>query len=123
MFQLTRLATGGSTGFEIAKSYYLNPNIVALRHMAVVSFFLCIPVSIAAIGLTVYVKLGGRHALKYSLPIAIFLLCASISLRFLYVKHRSIFKEKYSMCVAHQSPLLDTLAQSNVHSTRGMLKD
>merc|ERR1719382_476991 len=39
LFMTYRLLTAGPTGFEIAKSYYLNPNIVTMRHMAVKGFF------------------------------------------------------------------------------------
>ncbi|CAJ1345516.1 unnamed protein product [Effrenium voratum] len=35
MYHTCRLETAGPTGFEIATSYYLNPNIVAWRHFAV----------------------------------------------------------------------------------------
>merc|ERR1719277_435161 len=32
LFMTYRLLTVGPTGFEVAKSYYLNPNIVTMRH-------------------------------------------------------------------------------------------
>jgi len=39
LFQTYRLITTGATGFDVAKSYYLNPSIVSMRHNSVRGFF------------------------------------------------------------------------------------
>merc|ERR1711879_634622 len=108
-------------GFEIAKSYYLNPNIVSMRHLAVHMFFVGIPVFLAGVGLTIYVKLDGRKNITYSAPVSILLFLAAAVLRYLYVKHRSIFQEKYSFAVEHQEPLLTQLRENNMRSTANPL--
>jgi hypothetical protein len=53
-YQIMRLATSGASGFEIAKSYYLNENIIKLRHVGVKCFTLSLPLFTVAIGLVVF---------------------------------------------------------------------
>lgn len=123
LFQMTRLATAGSTGFELAKSYYLNPNIVSMRHLAANIFFVCIPIFLAAVGLTIYVKLGGRLNLMWSLPISIVLFFAAIILRCFYEKHRNVFQQKYELAVTQHEPLLTQLTHKNMQTAMNPLRD
>merc|ERR1719282_2029264 len=55
LFMTYRLLTAGPTGFEIAKSYYMNINIVTMRHIAVKCFIFSIPILVLATGCMVFV--------------------------------------------------------------------
>lgn len=123
MFQVTRLATAGSTGFEIAKSYYMNPNIVALRHTAVMTFFCCIPIFMIGVGLSLYVNLGGRFNLMWSLPLSIMLWLAAILINRLYEMHRGIFETGYRLSVTTHEPLLSQMQDNNTMMTRRLFDD
>merc|ERR1712083_820549 len=51
-----RLETAGPTGFEMATSYYLNPNIVAWRHIAIKCMLNSLPMFLVSTGLRVAVN-------------------------------------------------------------------
>jgi len=117
MFQVYRLLTVGSNGFEIAKSFYLNPNIVLLRHMSVRGFFFSLPLFMASTGCMIYVSFGPKRA-HLSLPICIILICVSLMLWCVNIKHRSIFKERYLIAKSWESPLTEHMSDLG-KSTRG----
>merc|ERR1711953_1594158 len=56
IYHAYRLQTAGPTGFEMATSYYLNPNIVAWRHIAVKCMLWSLPLYLVSIGLRVEVN-------------------------------------------------------------------
>lgn len=116
LFQTYRLLTVGPTGFEIAKSYYLNPNIVTMRHMAVKGFFFSLPAFVASSSCMVFVSFSATHEEKLSIAVVAMLLIASMLLVFVNMKHTTIFKHTYALARSHQEPLLshvETVSQSN----------
>lgn len=115
LFHLHRLSTAGATGFETAKSYYLNKNIVTLRHMAARMFFFCIPVFLVCLACSVYVKLGDQK--RRSIPVCILLLASAIVLLAVNIKSRNIFTEKYNIAKAHELPLLNHLQEVSMRHT------
>merc|ERR550514_860704 len=48
IFQTYRLFTASSIGFDLAKSYYLSPNITLMRHLAVKAFLNSLPLFVLA---------------------------------------------------------------------------
>merc|ERR1719188_2319846 len=55
IYHTYRLETAGPTGFEMAASYYLNPNIVAWRHIAVKSMLYSLPLFLVSSGMRIEV--------------------------------------------------------------------
>merc|ERR1712178_46145 len=51
-----RLETAGPTGFEMATSYYLNPNIVCWRHLAVKCMLNSLPLFLVSTGIRINVN-------------------------------------------------------------------
>merc|ERR1719235_1092150 len=51
IYHTYRLETAGPTGFEMATSYYLNPNIVAWRHLAIKCMLNSLPLFMISTGL------------------------------------------------------------------------
>jgi len=109
MFMTYRLLTAGPTGFEIAKSYYLNPNIITMRHMAIKLFFFSLPLFVAGSSCMVIVNFGRAGGLtgKLAYPAVAFLLLTSLLLLWVSGKQQSIFRERYYMAKAHEQPLLN----------------
>eukprot|EP00448_Togula_jolla_P034598 CAMPEP_0170645784 /NCGR_PEP_ID=MMETSP0224-20130122/43283_1 /TAXON_ID=285029 /ORGANISM="Togula jolla, Strain CCCM 725" /LENGTH=227 /DNA_ID=CAMNT_0010977061 /DNA_START=70 /DNA_END=753 /DNA_ORIENTATION=+ len=107
LFHLTRLSTAGPTGFELARSYYLNANVVTMRHLAARTFFFFIPVFISAEAASIWVKLGDKWLRK--LPICIILFVSAIALLFINMKHRNIFQEKYAEAKTREQPMLASM--------------
>merc|ERR1719197_2127547 len=51
-----RLETAGPTGFEMATAYYLNPNIVSWRHLAVKGMLHSLPLFLISTGLRIEIN-------------------------------------------------------------------
>merc|ERR1719229_1940190 len=68
LFMTFRLLTVGPTGFEIAKSYYLNPNIVTMRHAAVKGFFLSLPLLVLSSSCMVWVSFAESNKRPLAIP-------------------------------------------------------
>lgn len=113
LYHITRLITFGPTGFEMAKSYYLNPNVTTMRHFAVRCFFACIPLYMIASGISIYLKLGEEKGLYRSLPLAIMLFVAAIVIFCIIAKLRSTFTKSYSGAMTSMEPLLKHLADTD----------
>eukprot|EP00443_Scrippsiella_acuminata_P016875 CAMPEP_0115190438 /NCGR_PEP_ID=MMETSP0270-20121206/12025_1 /TAXON_ID=71861 /ORGANISM="Scrippsiella trochoidea, Strain CCMP3099" /LENGTH=246 /DNA_ID=CAMNT_0002603649 /DNA_START=65 /DNA_END=805 /DNA_ORIENTATION=+ len=116
LFQTYRLMTVGPTGFEIAKSYYLNPNIVTMRHIAVKGFFFSLPLFVASSSCMVWVNFDSSGTTQLAIPIVIFLVIMACLLCTVNGKHQSIFKTRYSMAKVHEEPLLTHVAQTSQRS-------
>jgi len=106
LFMTYRLLTAGPTGFEVAKSYYLNPNMVTMRHLAVKSFLCSLPLFTASTGCMVYVVFSHAHCAHLAIPAFVLLGAGTAALCFVNMKHSSIFKERYMLAKAHEQPLL-----------------
>merc|ERR1719484_202957 len=55
VYHAYRLETAGPTGFEMASSYYLNPNIVSWRHLAIKCMLYSLPLFLISSGLRIEV--------------------------------------------------------------------
>mmetsp|Transcript_63400 Transcript_63400/g.139521 ORF Transcript_63400/g.139521 Transcript_63400/m.139521 type:complete len:128 (-) Transcript_63400:40-423(-) len=119
MFMTYRLVTAGPTGFEMAKSYYLNPNIISMRHMAVRLLVVSLPLFVASTSCMVLVSFGGNENMIVinwlPLPICLMLLLAAFLFAYTNFKHNTIFKEKYTLAKLHSEPLM---AHMDAMSTR-----
>mmetsp|Transcript_91635 Transcript_91635/g.231193 ORF Transcript_91635/g.231193 Transcript_91635/m.231193 type:complete len:227 (-) Transcript_91635:71-751(-) len=118
LFMTYRLLTVGPTGFEVAKSYYLNPNVVSMRHGAVKGFFFSLPLFIASSGCMVWTTFKTSGTQKLAIPVVIVLFLMALLLWFINAKHSSIFKERYNLAKLHEEPLL-THVESVSHRSRG----
>jgi len=113
LFQTFRLLTTGPIGFEIAKSYYLNSNIVAMRHLGVRCLLFSLPLFVGACLCMVYKSFGGRKHLAYSLPVCILLVIFAFIMAYLRWKHSAIFHERYAIAKQHEEPLMQHLRELN----------
>eukprot|EP00448_Togula_jolla_P033605 CAMPEP_0170638554 /NCGR_PEP_ID=MMETSP0224-20130122/39121_1 /TAXON_ID=285029 /ORGANISM="Togula jolla, Strain CCCM 725" /LENGTH=196 /DNA_ID=CAMNT_0010968737 /DNA_START=128 /DNA_END=718 /DNA_ORIENTATION=- len=110
LFHLTRLSTSGPTGFELSQSYYLNENIVNLRHLAACSFFSLIPVFLTSVALAVWVNL--KDMLLHKIPLCAFILLAAFVVAYVSWIQQSTFRDKYDLLRKHQQPLMMHLQQT-----------
>eukprot|EP00931_Biecheleriopsis_adriatica_P105074 TRINITY_DN7966_c0_g1_i1.p1 TRINITY_DN7966_c0_g1~~TRINITY_DN7966_c0_g1_i1.p1 ORF type:complete len:287 (-),score=46.24 TRINITY_DN7966_c0_g1_i1:88-948(-) len=122
IYHVHRLETAGPIGFEMATGYYLNPNVVAWRHMAIKFMLLSLPMMLVSTGVILevhqFIGWDGRHAraeqtkearpdgkahlveivLRHCIGSVSLALCACMAAVLLHVHnmHCSIFQEKYS---------------------------
>jgi len=104
-YQIFRLMTSGPTGFEMSKSYYLNQNIMTLRHLSTSSFFYSIPIFILSIACMLWTKLRKGHTYLMAIPIVSMEVAAALFLFIAIKKHGDIFREKYAFLKKHERPL------------------
>merc|ERR1712032_131330 len=111
-----RLETAGPTGFEMATSYYLNPNIIAWRHLAVKSMLTSLPLFLVSTGIRIMVNFD-REAIDLEDPsqsmarrlgFAFLLLYSLMAVVVYYVhyKHTQIFRERYDIAMGREMPYL-----------------
>jgi hypothetical protein len=110
LFHVFRLITTGPTGFEIAKSYYLNANVVSLRHLAAMAFFTCLPTFVFASACQIWIKLGRFDGLPHSAPILIVFVIMVFVMFFTMRFMRTTFHQKQQLAVQHTEPLMLHLA-------------
>lgn len=116
-FHAARLATAGPMGFELAKSYYLNPYVVTMRHIAANSFLFFIPILIMGISGATFVKLGCGKTWT-SWPIPILLMVSALALYVVIWKTSKVFAERYNLVRRHTAPLAEYLIETDHYSTR-----
>merc|ERR1711959_653922 len=56
VYHAYRLETAGPTGFEMATSYYLNPNIVSWRHIAIKCMLHSLPLFLISTGMRIAIN-------------------------------------------------------------------
>jgi len=116
IYHTYRLETAGPTGFEMATSYYLNPNIVAWRHLAVKCMLNSLPIFLISTGIRISVNFE-RLVHEPEMPTAFtarFLSLTFLGSYFLagcvvyYVhqKHMAIFRENYETVKGQELPYL-----------------
>lgn len=136
-----RLSTAGPTGFENAKIYYMNNNIVFYRHVSIRLMLNSLWVFMCASGLRMWTKFsedvvsGAEWAQETpeaptSAPLGqpvisgltvlgglncLFFLGLGASIFYLHVKHVKVFRERYDYLHNQAAPLLSTMA---TYSTR-----
>jgi len=121
LFMTFRLLTTGPTGFEVAKSFYLNPNIVTMRHSAVKGFLFSLPLFAASSCLMVFVKFDKQGNSLLAIPPVAFLLVFSMLLCFVNWKHSHVFLERYMLAKQHSEPLLMHADQMSMRARLGNL--
>eukprot|EP00933_Yihiella_yeosuensis_P071561 TRINITY_DN79773_c0_g1_i1.p1 TRINITY_DN79773_c0_g1~~TRINITY_DN79773_c0_g1_i1.p1 ORF type:complete len:259 (+),score=23.08 TRINITY_DN79773_c0_g1_i1:190-966(+) len=105
IYHTYRLETAGPTGFEMAASYYLNPNIVAWRHLAVKCMLNSLPVFLISTGMRIAVNFD-RMAMDTSGPSRFTARFLGFSFMCIYSlvgwliyhvhqKHMAIFRDNY----------------------------
>jgi hypothetical protein len=116
-----RLETAGPTGFEMAASYYLNPNIISWRHLAIKSMLYSLPLFLISSGMRIEVHFE-RAAVDPTPPTWFEARCMGLFFLAVYVfmgltvwyahyKHVAIFKERYEVATSQGHPFL-----SQVHN-------
>lgn len=117
LYMTYRLETSGNTGFEMAKSFYLNSNIVTMRHTAVKSFLhYGIPVFILGMGCMVFSHFSETDQLVLAIPVCTLIGLFGLGLIYVNWKHGSVFTSSYHMVAAHHSPLHTHLQRFNSRS-------
>lgn len=106
LYMTYRLETSGSTGFEMAKSFYLNPNVVAMRHLAAKCFLnYGIPVFVGSTSCMVYAHFFASHCYKLAIPVCAMIFLATFGLAFMNHVHHRIFIDLYRTGAAIEAPL------------------
>jgi len=121
VYHVYRLETAGPTGFEIACSYYLNPNIVCWRHVAIKCMLTSLPLFLVATGIRIAVNFDRvvQHIAAPSVAMAkalglTFLAIYSamgVLLYYIHDKHVGVFRERYELAKALETPFV-----GHVHS-------
>eukprot|EP00405_Crypthecodinium_cohnii_P013734 CAMPEP_0206458196 /NCGR_PEP_ID=MMETSP0324_2-20121206/23422_1 /ASSEMBLY_ACC=CAM_ASM_000836 /TAXON_ID=2866 /ORGANISM="Crypthecodinium cohnii, Strain Seligo" /LENGTH=242 /DNA_ID=CAMNT_0053929481 /DNA_START=81 /DNA_END=809 /DNA_ORIENTATION=- len=109
LFMTYRLLTAGATGFEVAKSYYLHPDIVSMRHVSVKGFFFSLPLFLAASTCMVFKSFDDDGKTALAIPVIAFFALAALVLWYLNHRNNKIFKDRYNACKSHEEPLLTQL--------------
>merc|ERR1712187_1058764 len=98
---------GGPTGFEMATSYYLNPNIVCWRHLAVKCMLNSLPLFLVSTGIRIEINFE-RQATTPEAPSQWSARCLGFGFMSMYVvmglivsyihtKHVAVFRERYEL--------------------------
>ena len=115
-----RLETAGPTGFEIAASYYLNPNIVAYRHLAVKCLLNGLALFLFSTGIRVAVSFEMETDQKVPrmqettahilgvIVLAVFT-CAALTLSYIHLKHQAVFRANYEAAKHGEKPFMATV--------------
>lgn len=123
IYHAYRLETAGPTGFEMATSYYLNPNIVSWRHLAVKCMLISLPLFLLSTGIRIEVNFDRQavdpHALAPSewsarcLGFGFMMIYGLMALlvSYIHAKHVAIFRERYDIMKRREMPYL-----KHVHS-------
>lgn len=112
VYHVYRLETAGPTGFEMAVSYYLNPNIVSWRHIAVKCMLNSLPLFLISTGLRIAVNFD-RAVEKPKPPswlaahmlglLFMTLYCiVGLGVYYIHHKHLAIFREIYEMAIERE---------------------
>ena len=112
-----RLETAGPTGFEIAASYYLNPNIVAYRHLAVKCLLNGLALFLFSTGIRVAVsfemetdhevpRMAETTADILCVVVLAVFTCAALTLSYIHMKHQAVFKANYEAAKRQERPFM-----------------
>lgn len=127
MYHTYRLETAGPTGFEMATSYYLNPNVVAWRHVAIKCMLLSLPLFLISTGIEVEINVVSaserphRPSRNVARAIGIsslvgFVIMAWITF-YIHRIHAWVFQDRYEVAMMHQSPYVQRV-QSMMRADR-----
>lgn len=130
-----RLMTGGPTGFENAKLYYLHPSIVYYRHVAIRLMLNGLWIFLVGAALRLFTKFAedsesapawesdgaaspassmGSQPKVFGLTVLglvamVFYIIMGLSLFFIHRSHVMVFREQYERLLTFEQPLLDHL--------------
>jgi len=105
-----RLMTAGPTGFELASNFYLHPDMVKLRHVAVKCLGLGLPLLLFSTGCALYVKIcedvpptvfAGIEAHPVANVALVVFTLGSLVLFYVASKHDRVFHAEYRKRVHH----------------------
>jgi hypothetical protein len=123
-----RLETAGPTGFEMATSYYLNPNIVSWRHLAVKGMLNSLPMFLISTGIRVQISFANdverpvppSSAMANTIGFLFMLMyfAMAVLLWYLHFKHTAIFRERYNVVSTHTDPYVQQVRQMMTQSGR-----
>lgn len=110
-----RLATAGPTGFELAKEFYLHPDVVKWRHAALRCLGYGLPLLLFSTGCMLYVKFAaeldiffyiyGVQVSPWGLVTLVIFTVGSVVLFYIAAKHESVFNFEYQKKVPHDGLL------------------
>jgi len=116
VYHAYRLETAGPTGFEMATSYYLNPNIVSWRHIAIKGMLHSLPLFLISTGLRIEINFDAAAVTPAPPP---FWVARAIGITYMVVyslmgmvvwylhnKHTAIFRERYAVARENEAPYL-----------------
>ncbi|CAJ1457423.1 unnamed protein product [Effrenium voratum] len=115
-----RLETAGPMGFETAASYYLNPNIVAWRHLVVKCMFQCLALFLISTGIRVSVsfedlteeeqpRISKRSSHILGLVTFTFFCIGAAIVHYINVKHQAVFRCNYERAKESERPYASTV--------------
>eukprot|EP00929_Paragymnodinium_shiwhaense_P120501 TRINITY_DN92466_c0_g1_i1.p1 TRINITY_DN92466_c0_g1~~TRINITY_DN92466_c0_g1_i1.p1 ORF type:complete len:253 (-),score=47.74 TRINITY_DN92466_c0_g1_i1:232-990(-) len=114
IYHTIRLETAGPTGFEMAVSYYLNPNIVAWRHFSIKCMLISLPMFLINTGLRMQVhfdraavdpgEMSPTVARILGTTFMLLYMGMGVSLFYLHNKHMAIFRERYDVVMDVEAP-------------------
>jgi len=140
-----RLMTAGATGFEMAASFYLNPNIAFWRHAGVKWMLQSLPMFLLAGAFRMLFKFDSdmphlasdvKESAPKELPwwearfygvsglglvVCVAYLILAMFLFYVNSKHSSVFKERYTMAKSVERPSFNL--QAMTMASRGMAPD
>jgi len=116
VYHVYRLETAGPMGFEMATSYYLNPNVVAWRHLAIKCLLLSLPLFLVSTGIQIEVTMGSqanvpkRPSLKMARAwgfsmMGLFFAMGGV-VWYIHTIHAWIFRDRYDVAMENQSPYM-----------------
>jgi len=127
IYHTYRLETAGPTGFEMATSYYLNPNIVVWRHLAVKMMLNSLPAFLVSTGIRIqinFVKVveePEKPSLYFARCVGFFFMLVYCTMgmvvAYVHSKHVAIFRERYDIAAQREMPYLKHV-QSMMNSRR-----
>eukprot|EP00443_Scrippsiella_acuminata_P109245 CAMPEP_0115692534 /NCGR_PEP_ID=MMETSP0272-20121206/63248_1 /TAXON_ID=71861 /ORGANISM="Scrippsiella trochoidea, Strain CCMP3099" /LENGTH=250 /DNA_ID=CAMNT_0003132601 /DNA_START=1 /DNA_END=753 /DNA_ORIENTATION=- len=134
-----RLMTAGPTGFEMASSFYLNPNIAFWRHAGVKTLLMSLPTFVVGSAFRMLkkfdndmpgaeaeteapIELPWYQARVYDVSVMGIVVCSvwcfmALLLYHVNNKHQAVFKERYAIAKDMERPLL---TQVSMLSARGV---
>mmetsp|Transcript_169555 Transcript_169555/g.544448 ORF Transcript_169555/g.544448 Transcript_169555/m.544448 type:complete len:252 (-) Transcript_169555:86-841(-) len=118
LYMTVRLETAGPTGFEMAKSFYLNQNMVTMRHLSVKSFVsFGIPVFLCSTCCTVLSSFAKEGHLRLAIPVCIVIVAVALLVVYMNRLHSRVFMERYEVAKVHAQPLAAHMASFSRPST------
>eukprot|EP00438_Fugacium_kawagutii_P023556 Skav200911 [mRNA] locus=scaffold1581:389059:406008:+ [translate_table: standard] len=113
-----RLETAGPTGFEIATSYYLNPNIVAWRHFAVKCLLNGLTIFLISTGIRVSVsfeelsddimpKMTNKAAHVLGVITLSAFVIGGLVMHYIHLKHQAVFRTNYELAKEQERPYMN----------------